>query len=109
MLSASERLPGMPRVRRRTSIKGTRIRLPRPKRTALKVNGPTCSIPARWATKANPHIAAVNNNKAWDLSRLAFNYRTPVRPFRQCRRRHRPAHIVREYNRTDVACLSAII
>ena len=43
-------------------IQGISTMPPTRQRTALKVNGPTYSIPALWATKATPQINAVNNS-----------------------------------------------
>jgi len=47
---------------RRRRRSGTSDALPRRNRTPLNVNGPTCSIPARWATNANPQITEASRS-----------------------------------------------
>ena len=51
---------------------GTRKTPPRRNRTAMNVKGPTCRIPIRWATKANPHIAAAVRKTASYLRTVVF-------------------------------------
>ena len=51
---------------------------PSRKRVALKVNGPTCSIPTDWATKDTPQIKAVSSSMAFPRSFLdSFNAHSP--------------------------------
>ena len=47
---------------------GTSTTLPRQKRTALNVKGPTCSMPARCATNAKPQMAAARSRVRLALS-----------------------------------------
>ena len=56
-----------------TKSSGTRERHPSAKRIPLKVNGPTYSIPTRWATKANPQSVAVKSSSASDLTVFVRN------------------------------------
>jgi len=49
------------------SKRGMREIPPSVKRTALKVKGPTKSIPLRCATNANPQIIAVINKSMFDF------------------------------------------
>ena len=49
-------------LRRSRTYTGTKTRPPRVNRRPLNVNGPTNSIPARWATNANPQMTADSSN-----------------------------------------------
>lgn len=51
---------------------GIEERHPRTNLRPLKVNGPTWSIPIRWATKARPQMVATNNNIKSDFKVVGF-------------------------------------
>jgi hypothetical protein len=57
-----ERGSGTFRRLRPTNRRGTRTALPSRNRPALNVNGPTCSIPARRATNADPQITEASRS-----------------------------------------------
>ncbi len=56
----------------RKKINGNRERLPKIKRIPLKANGPTYSMPERWATKPKPQIPAVSSNRTSALRARLF-------------------------------------
>jgi hypothetical protein len=60
--------------RLKKKINGSNDTLPRANLTPLKVKGPTCSIPARWATKEKPQMMAASNRMNSDLCSRAFNF-----------------------------------